>query len=259
MQRADDVAGARQLVAVLGLGQAEVGDPDVALGVEQEVRGLDVAVQNALLMSIFEGLGHLDAEPRHAAKIPGLGMARTVRIDRRRSRMSDVVAEPVGDVGLVLRVHVEGSTSSAAVSSVGSWPVARAQARALADLDRPPARHRRRARFAQQPLDFRQDGVQSVSRDELHGVIMEAVVLADAKDRHDVRVVQPRRRAGLAPEPLQPGRVAEMVEGERLERHVPAQRLLDRLVDDPHAAGPDRSEQHVFTQPLGRSMSLAPV
>ena len=78
-QRAHDVAGARQLVAVLGLGQAEVGDPDFALGVEQEVGGLDVAVEDALLVSILEGLGDLDADPRHAAKILGLGLVGQLR------------------------------------------------------------------------------------------------------------------------------------------------------------------------------------
>ena len=62
-KRADDVAGARQLVAVLGLGQAEIGDPDLALGIEQEVGGLDVAVENALLVGVFQGLGDLDADP----------------------------------------------------------------------------------------------------------------------------------------------------------------------------------------------------
>ena len=44
--------------------------------------------------------------------------------------------------------------------------------------------------------------------DELHGVVVEAVVLADPVDRDDVGVVQPRRGAGLAAEPLEPGRVA---------------------------------------------------
>ena len=60
-----------ELVAVLGLGQAEVGDPDLALGVEQQVGRLDVAVEDALLMSVFERLGHLDADPRHAHECTG--------------------------------------------------------------------------------------------------------------------------------------------------------------------------------------------
>ena len=46
--RADDVAGVRQVVALDRLGQPEVGDPDGALSVEQKVGGLDVAVEDTL-------------------------------------------------------------------------------------------------------------------------------------------------------------------------------------------------------------------
>src|SRR5205823_4898711 len=45
-QRADDVAGLGRTVAPLGLGQPEVGEPDSPLGVEQQVRRLDVAVED---------------------------------------------------------------------------------------------------------------------------------------------------------------------------------------------------------------------
>jgi hypothetical protein len=95
-----------------------------------------------------------------------------------------------------------------------------------------------------------QNGVQSAPIDELHGIEMEAIVLADPVNWNDVRVVQPGDRAGLAPKPLETIRVSEMMERQDLERHMPAQRLLNRLVDDPHAAGADRSEQDIITQPL---------
>ena len=98
-QRADNVAGARQLIAALGLGQAEVGDPDLALSVQQQVGGLDVAVEDALLVGILQSLRHLDADPRHAAKILRLGLVgqlrsrarwRRVRVRRGRSRLTAV-------------------------------------------------------------------------------------------------------------------------------------------------------------------------
>ena len=38
------------------------------------------------------------------------------------------------------------------------------------------------------------------------------------------------------------------VQGEDLERDVPAQRLLHRLVDDPHAAPADLAENPVFAR-----------
>ena len=84
------------------------------------------------------------------------------------------------------------------------------------------------------------DGVQSLPPDELHGVVVETVVLANPVDRNDMGVVQPGGGAGLAPEPFQPGRVGEMVERERLQAHMPAQRFLDRLVTVPIPPEPTR-------------------
>ena len=46
------------------LGQAEVGDPDGPLDVQQQVRRLDVAVQDPLAVGVVQGLGHLEADPR---------------------------------------------------------------------------------------------------------------------------------------------------------------------------------------------------
>jgi hypothetical protein len=55
-------------------------------------------------------------------------------------------------------------------------------------------------------------------------VFLCALAVVGALRDYHVRVVQPGRRAGLAPEPFQAGRVAEMAEGERLQGHVPARR-----------------------------------
>ena len=55
-ERAQDVAGPGQVV-VVDLGQAEVADPDDALGVEQEVRRLDVAVEDAAGVRVGQGRG----------------------------------------------------------------------------------------------------------------------------------------------------------------------------------------------------------
>src|SRR5437762_6182619 len=46
-----------------------------------------------------------------------------------------------------------------------------------------------------QALQFVQDHVQPQALDILHDVVVQAVLLADAEDRHDVGVVQLRRRA----------------------------------------------------------------
>jgi hypothetical protein len=68
-QGADDVARVRQVVAVGGLGEAEVGDPDDALGVQEQVARLDVAVQHPLPVRVRQRLRHLDPQPRHAPPV----------------------------------------------------------------------------------------------------------------------------------------------------------------------------------------------
>lgn len=82
-QRAEDVAGVRQVLLVGRLGEAEVGDPDAAAGVEQQVAGLHVAMDDALLVGVVEGLGRLHADAGHALEVDvppavtaGFGLAR---------------------------------------------------------------------------------------------------------------------------------------------------------------------------------------
>jgi len=58
--------------------------------------------------------------------------------------------------------------------------------------------YRRRDVLAAEPPHLLEHFIQPLPLDELHGVVVDAVVLADAVDRHDVRVVQPRRRPRLA-------------------------------------------------------------
>ena len=48
-----------------------------------------------------------------------------------------------------------------------------------------------------QALQLAENFVEALTRDELHDVVVNALVLADAVHRDDVGVVQPCRRAGL--------------------------------------------------------------
>ena len=78
--------GAQQAVVVgqarvgQAAGQAEVGDPDVPLGVDQQVRRLDVAVDHPLMMGMRQRVGRLEADGRHPSEI---GRAPR-RVERRR-------------------------------------------------------------------------------------------------------------------------------------------------------------------------------
>ena len=72
--------------------------------------------------------------------------------------------------------------------------------------------------------------------DELHRVVVDALVLADAEHRNDVGVVQPCRRPSLAAKALQVRRREQVVGGQHLQSDVPAQRLLHGFVNNAHAA-----------------------
>ena len=64
---------------------------------------------------------------------------------------------------------------------------------------------------------------QAASLDELHGVVVDAALLADRVHRHDVLVPQVRRREGLVLEALQLAGVEGRRERQHLQRHAPSQ------------------------------------
>ena len=62
-KRAQQVAGDGQLGVAANQRQAEVGHPQFAASVEKQIGRLDVAVDDAGLMGIFQRFGRLDGEP----------------------------------------------------------------------------------------------------------------------------------------------------------------------------------------------------
>ena len=73
-------------------------------------------------------------------------------------------------------------------------------------------------------------------------------MLADAKDRHDVGVVQLGGGPRLALEPPAGLGVAEHVRRQYFQGQVPAERDLFGLVDDAHAAATDFAEHPVVAE-----------
>jgi len=59
------------------------------------------------------------------------------------------------------------------------------------------------------------------------------IVLADVVDRADVRVIQPRRRPGLASEPIDGKRIVRELVGKELERDCAPEAGVGGLVDTP--------------------------
>ena len=74
-----------------------------------------------------------------------------------------------------------------------------------APLDRPRPAGELALPVPRQAAQFLHHGVQPHAGDELHDVVVMAVVLSHAEDRHDVGVVQPRAaRARVEPQYLLP-------------------------------------------------------
>ena len=93
-------------------GQAEVGDPEFAVVVEQQVGRLDVAVEDAVLVGVVEGLGRLDAEAGDRAVVFA-GVERRESLKRRRCRW----CRTVGSAALAVSAAVGCLMESAAGAS----------------------------------------------------------------------------------------------------------------------------------------------
>ena len=68
-QRSHEVAGHRHAGVGFQARQAEVGNPKLTRGVNEQVRRLHVAVDDAVLMGVIERFGSLDAQLRDGAKV----------------------------------------------------------------------------------------------------------------------------------------------------------------------------------------------
>ena len=135
------------------LGEAEIQHLHPALDRHHDVGGLEIAVQDALLVRRRQRLGDLDAECGHVA-------------------------------------------------------------------------HRQRA--------GREAGGQRLARHQLHDQEVGAGVAVEVVDGGDARVVEPRERQRLLAEPPAPRLVGERPLGQHLDRHLAAEPLVLRAVDDPH-------------------------
>src|SRR5262249_47661398 len=77
---------------------------------------------------------------------------------------------------------------------------------------------------------------------------MRATLAADVVHRHDVGVMQLRSRVRFIAKALQLSRIHRSGKRQDLQRHLPAERDLLRLVDDAHAAATDFAEDTEVTE-----------
>ena len=85
---------------------------------------------------------------------------------------------------------------------------------------------------------------------QFHDDEMLALVLLDGVDRADVRVIERRRRAGLALKPLERLRVAPEFRRQELQRHAAAQTRVFRFVDHAHTAAAERPDDIIVRHAL---------
>ena len=263
-QRAQDVAGEGQAVVALDLGQAEVGDPEAALGVEQEVAGLDVAVEDAPGVGVVERLGRLEAEAGDvAAVVAGAGRGGGLRWFA-SSRAADP-HPPFGHPLPAGRGRAVGSRATAsgagrpdrlAVPGPGRNEAAGQRGRREVGQSGPcSAVLNGSLRFqALGPAQLVDDLGEAAALDVLHRVERHAPLGADGEDRHDVVVVQAGGGLGLELEPLELAGVERRGHGQDLQRHAAVQRPLLGLVHDPHAAPADLAEDAVIAEDPGREI-----
>ena len=87
--------------------------------------------------------------------------------------------------------------------------------------------------------ELRDDAGHALAADKLHGVVVNAAVLADRIDRNDIGVIESGRRADLILKSHEPGFVQHRGERQDLQRDpAPHGRLLG-LEDDAHSAAAD--------------------
>ena len=98
---------------------------------------------------------------------------------------------------------------------------------------------RHRALAGERPVHEQRGEI--VTGDEAHREEEHAVLLADALDRHDARVVEARREPGLAQEALAERRVEGERRGDQLERHRVPRRRITREIDDTHATATEHA------------------
>jgi hypothetical protein len=85
---------------------------------------------------------------------------------------------------------------------------------------------------------------------ELHGIVVDALALADVEYGNNVGMVQPSRGPRLAAKPLQVDRIFGEGQRQHLQSHMPAQRFLHRLKDYSHAAPADLPNDPIIAQLL---------
>ncbi len=89
---------------------------------------------------------------------------------------------------------------------------------------------------------------QVLALDQSHGIVVNSPLTSDRVDRHNVLVLQLRRRARLVQKPLQTTCIKHTRERQHFDRHTFAERDLSSFIDDAHPAAPNLASQAIVAQ-----------
>ena len=116
------------VVDLLQLRQPEVGDPDVAEGVQQQVRRLDVAMEDAAAVGVVQRVGDLGADPAATSRGNVLPLGPPPRRPRSLSPnrgRSSPLASSSASVSAPARIAGSGTTDRSPGRRCPSWPAHR--------------------------------------------------------------------------------------------------------------------------------------
>ena len=218
--------------------QPEVGDGQTAVAHDEQVGGLDVPVDDSPLVGVLESVRHFRDPPGDPGEV-----ALLVGHRRRSSRAVR---------GRGRRPEASGDESAGGRRLGATGRVRPRLAVRVSWLDQGLPRDVE-ARHGPQPANH---GPQGRALDQLHRVVVDAVLLARGVDRHDARMVE--LRCG----PRLPVKTPDDLVGKRgpagqdLQGHSSIQGELAGLVDDPHAPPSQLVEDLEVADALGNRHSV---
>jgi len=229
-KRADDVTRRRQF-AVVDLGQTEIGNPDMAFGSHQQIRRLDVAVQDASLVRVLQGVGNLPPQASHLLPVGAIAVGQRDGLARRLGgnafRLTSPAQFPCAGRRLLLtgrcRQRYARRGRRQLVRPVPCSGIAIGRMTVCGNRVQTGFR-RPRGVAGFLPAQIGQHFVQRPSPDQLHDVEQRPILLAHLQDGDDVGMMQTGGRAGFAEKTRSSVIGDGAIRGERLQGDSAAQR-----------------------------------
>ena len=101
---------------------------------------------------------------------------------------------------------------------------------------------------------LRKHPIKPLSVNELHDVVVQAIIFTDAEDRDNVGVMEFRRGLCFTLESSQLSGRSDGIGRQDLQSNGATKRFLDGLVDDTHATAPDFADDSIVTDLLNQTL-----